>query len=49
MSADRKGTPEVHEKMDLTKWILFQSVRLVGAVGIEPNTLSMLNAFNDLH
>jgi hypothetical protein len=32
---DRKGTPEVHGKMDLSKHMLFQSVRLVGAVGIE--------------
>jgi len=35
VSADRKGTPEVHGKMDLSKHMLFQSVRLVGAVGIE--------------
>ncbi len=27
--------------MDLTKWILFQSVRLVGAVGIEPTTFGL--------
>jgi hypothetical protein len=35
VSAERKGTPEVHGKMDLSKHMLFQSVRLVGAVGIE--------------
>ena len=38
VSAERKGTPEVHGKMDLCKHMLFQSVRLVGAVGIENNT-----------
>ena len=32
---DWKGTPEVHEKMDASKCMLFQSIRLVGAVGIE--------------
>ncbi len=39
--ADRKGTPEVHEKTGASKWILFQSVRLVGAVGIEPTTFGL--------
>jgi len=38
VSADGKGTPEVHGKMDLSKHMPFQSVRLVGAVGIENNT-----------
>jgi hypothetical protein len=38
VSADGKGTPEVHGKMDLSKHMLFQSVRLVGAVGIENTT-----------
>ena len=33
--AEREGTPEVHGKMDLSKHMRFQSVRLVGAVGIE--------------
>jgi len=33
---DWKGTREVHEKMEAGKCILLQSVRLVGAVGIEP-------------
>lgn len=32
---DWKGTREVHEKMEPRKCILLQSVRLVGAVGIE--------------
>ncbi len=27
--------------MDRGKWILFQSVRLVGAVGIEPTTFGL--------
>ena len=30
-----KGTPEVLEKTDPSKWILFQSDRMVRAVGIE--------------
>jgi len=34
---DWKGTREVHEKMEAGKSILLQSVRLVGAVGIENN------------
>ena len=38
MSADKKGTREVHEKMDMSKHMLFQSVRLVGAAGIEPTS-----------
>jgi hypothetical protein len=38
----REGTPEVHGKMDLSKRIRFQSVRLVGAVGIEQNTHRIL-------
>jgi hypothetical protein len=29
-----EGTPEVHRKMDLSKHVLFESVRLVGAVGV---------------
>jgi hypothetical protein len=41
VSADGKGTPEVHGKMDLSKRMLFQSVRLVGAVGIEPTTFGL--------
>ena len=41
MSADGKGTPEVHGKMDLSKHMRFQSVRLVGAVGIEPTTFGL--------
>ena len=36
-----KGTPEVHEETDPCKLILFQSVRLVGAVGIEPTTFGL--------
>ena len=32
---DWKGTREVHEKMQPGKCILLQSVKLVGAVGIE--------------
>jgi hypothetical protein len=40
VSADGKGTPEVHGKTDLSKHMLFQSVRLVGEVGIEKTTLS---------
>jgi hypothetical protein len=36
-----RGTPEVHGKMDLSKHLLFQSVRLVGAVGIEPTTFGL--------
>ena len=42
VSAEREGTPEVHGKMDLSRHMLFQSVRLVGAVGIEndPKLLS---------
>jgi len=35
VSADRKGTPEVHGKMGLNKHMPFQWIRLVGAVGIE--------------
>ncbi len=41
VSAEREGTPEVHGKMDLSKHMLFQSVRLVGAVGIEPTTFGL--------
>src|SRR6267143_742590 len=41
VSADGKGTPEVHGKMDLSKHMRFQSVRLVGAVGIEPTTFGL--------
>src|SRR5713226_5641743 len=41
VSAESEGTREVHGKMDLSKHMLFQSVRLVGAVGIEPTTSSM--------
>jgi hypothetical protein len=41
VSAEREGTREVHGKMDLSKHMLFQSVRLVGAVGIEPTTLGL--------
>ena len=37
----KKGTPEVHEKMHPRKWIPFQLVRLVGAVGIEPTTFGL--------
>jgi hypothetical protein len=37
--AERDGTPEVQGKMDLSKHMRFQSVRLVGAVGIEQNPL----------
>jgi hypothetical protein len=33
--SDPRGTPEVHGKMDLNKYLYRQSVRLVGAVGIE--------------
>ena len=33
---DWKGTGEVYEEMEAGKSILLQSVRLVGAVGIEP-------------
>jgi hypothetical protein len=36
-----RGTPEVHGKMDLSKHMRFQSVRLVGAVGIEPTTFGL--------
>jgi hypothetical protein len=39
--AEREGTPEVHRKMDLSKHMRFQSVRLVGAVGIEPTTFGL--------
>jgi hypothetical protein len=35
-----RGTPEVHGKMDLSKHMRFQSVRLVGAVGIETESLT---------
>ena len=31
--------------MDRGKWILFQSVRLVGAVGIEQNALTFLRDY----
>ena len=37
-----KGTPEVLEKTDPSKWILFQSDRMVRGVGIEPNILRIL-------
>jgi hypothetical protein len=40
VSAEREGTPEVHGKKDLSKHMLFQSVRLVGAVGIEIASLT---------
>jgi len=43
VSADRKGTPEVHGKMDLSKHLLFQSVRLVGSVGIETATFHFVH------
>jgi hypothetical protein len=36
-----EGTPEVHGEMDPNKYMLCQSVRLVGAVGIEPTTLAL--------
>jgi hypothetical protein len=35
ITSSRGGTPDVYGKMDLSKHLLFQSVRLVGAVGIE--------------
>lgn len=40
VSAEKEGTPEVHGKKDLRKHMPFQSVRLVGAVGIEHTTLA---------
>jgi len=43
--AEREGTPEVHGKMDLSKHMRFQSVRLVGAVGIEQNALTFLRDY----
>jgi len=43
--AESEGTPEVHGKMDLSKHMRFQSVRLVGAVGIETTAAWH---FNDL-
>ena len=42
VQADMKGTPEVLEKTDPSKWILFQSDRMVRGVGIEPNILRIL-------
>ena len=45
VSAERERTPEVHGKKNLSKHMLFQSVRLVGAVGIE--IASLLH--KDLH
>jgi hypothetical protein len=41
VQSDRRGTPEVHGKMNPSKHMLFQSVRLVGAVGIEPTTFGL--------
>jgi hypothetical protein len=38
MDADRRGTREVHGKMNLGKRLPFQWIRLVGAVGIENTT-----------
>lgn len=37
---DRKGTPEVRGEINLRKRMLFQSIGLVGAVGIEFESLS---------
>ena len=39
--ADMKGTPEVHGEMYLNKYMRFQSVKLVGAVGIENTYLKL--------
>ena len=35
------GEGQVHGKKDPSKHMLFQSVRLVGAVGIEPTTFGL--------
>jgi hypothetical protein len=43
-----RGTPEVHGKMDLSKHMRFQSVRLVGAVGIEPTTFGLKGRFRQI-
>jgi hypothetical protein len=45
VSTEREGTPEGHGKMDLIKHVLFQWVRLVGAVGIEPATFGSKGRF----
>ncbi len=36
-----KGTRWVRDKTRTNKWIFTQSVRLVGAVGIEPTTFGL--------
>ena len=36
-----RGTQEVHGKTSLSKWIRCQSIRVVGAVGIEPTTFGL--------
>jgi len=43
VSANSEGTPEVHGEMDLSNYMLLQSVRLVGAVGIETATFHFVH------